>query len=237
MREETVRAGPARSRERFDLSLDGRQIAAMVVGSLVVLGVVFALGLNVGRQLARREAEAARPPDALEALDRPPVPPAPPVQTETLTYHERLTQVPPRSPVLQARTPETVPANVQPRAALAPATPAPSPADPAPKKGPSSPGTAQAATAPDEPSQTDASSPGARSGWCVQLGAVHDRAEADRIAARFRSAHPRIEEAEVSGKRWYRVRAGAFESRTEAERSLEQLARQTGAKGYVTASR
>jgi DedD protein len=230
MREETVRSRDVRTRERFDLSLDGRQIASIVVGALVMLGVVFALGLNVGRQLARREAEAARPPDALDALDRPPAPPAPSVQAEALTYHERLTKAPPRSPVLQAGAAEPAPAKAQvPAAPATSAAVATAIADPTP----AAEATAKADTT---PTTTSGATP-ARAGWCIQLGAVHDRTEADRIAAKFRSARPRIEQVDLSGTRWYRVRVGSFESRTAAERTLDDLARQTGAKGYVTASR
>ena len=64
------------SREKFEISLDGRQVASIVVGALVILGVVFVLGLNVGKQLAARRGDAARAGD-LEALDHVPAAPAP----------------------------------------------------------------------------------------------------------------------------------------------------------------
>jgi cell division septation protein DedD len=71
----------------------------------------------------------------------------------------------------------------------------------------------------------------------VQVGASQDRAEADRIAAKFRSYGPRVEEAEVAGKgTWYRVRVGSFPTREAAERYLRDLARETGVKGYVASS-
>jgi cell division septation protein DedD len=72
----------------------------------------------------------------------------------------------------------------------------------------------------------------------VQLAASQDRAEAERLATRFAALNPRIEEADVPGKgRFYRVRVGAFDSREAAERYREDVARETGAKGFVTPSR
>ena len=40
-----------------------------------------------------------------------------------------------------------------------------------------------------------------------------------------------------TSNRFYRVRVGAFETRQEAERYLRDVARETGAKGFVTPSR
>ncbi|MGB8932486.1 MAG: SPOR domain-containing protein, partial [Anaeromyxobacteraceae bacterium] len=81
---------PRSREERFDLSLDGRQIASVVVGAIVVLAVVFVLGLNVGKQLARGEERPASGADALAALDQNRVAPSPAVRDESLTYHDRL---------------------------------------------------------------------------------------------------------------------------------------------------
>ena len=42
----------------------------------------------------------------------------------------------------------------------------------------------------------------------------------------------------MTGKgRWYRVRAGSFESREAAERLRREISRGTGASGYVVAER
>src|SRR5512133_227074 len=104
-----------RSRERFDLSLDGRQIASVVVGA-----VVFVLGLNVGKQLARSEERPATGGDALAALDQTQVAPAPAVRDESLTYHDRLLKerptaaqaepVAPAAPAAAPATPTAAPA-------------------------------------------------------------------------------------------------------------------------------
>jgi DedD protein len=206
-------------REKFEISLDGRQVASIVVGALVILGVVFVLGLNVGKQIGMRQAEVAVAPGDLEALDRAPAPA--PATKEPLTFHDRLTKDAPAAPPPAEPAPAPAPApKAEPPAAEAPA-PAPAPA-PTPKPVEAAP---RAEPPPDRP-------------WTVQLAAAQDRAEAERTAARFAALHPRIEAADVPGKgRFYRVRVGAFETKQDAERYLRDVARETGAKGFVTPSR
>ena len=57
-----------RLRERIQLSLDDRQVAALATGALLLLAGMFALGLLVGMQVARRSPEPA-PMGDLAALD------------------------------------------------------------------------------------------------------------------------------------------------------------------------
>ncbi|HEU4384461.1 MAG TPA: SPOR domain-containing protein [Anaeromyxobacteraceae bacterium] len=209
---------PNRIRERFTLSLDGRQVASVVVGSLVVLAAVFVLGFSVGRQIGLREARpAAAPADPLAALDAPSPRPDAGEPPPRLSYHEALTKDRP------AELPRPAPARA-PAAEPRPAPAAPSPpsqraeASPAPRELPAAPAAGAPAGA-----------------FAVQVGASQDRAEADRIAEKYRSHRPRVVEAVVPGKgRWYRVRLGAFETRSEADRYLLDLSRETGAKGFVT---
>src|SRR5512138_2694846 len=113
MREPNARV---RSRERFEVSLDGRQVASIVVGALVILGVVFVLGLNVGKQIGMRQAEVAAPAGDLDALDRAPAPPR--LAREPLTFHDRLTKDAPPPPP-PAPPPATVAAALPPPAAPA----------------------------------------------------------------------------------------------------------------------
>lgn len=211
---------PRTSRERFDLSLDGRQIASVVVGAIVVLAVVFVLGLNVGKQLARREERL--PPtgkEALAALDTAPVAPAPAVRDEALTYHDRLMK---ERPVAPPAEPAPAPAPV--------ATPPAPPPPPEPTPAPTPP-----AAPPPVAAEPPAAPPAPLAGdWCVQVGAANERAEAERIASKFERFKPRIEVAVLQGKTWHRVRVGAFAEKADAERFLKDLARETGAKGFVT---
>ena len=108
--------GNGRVKERIELSLDGRQIASVVVGALVLLGVVFVLGLNLGRQLAVKQLEATRG-DALAALDRPHPAPAVPIPDDALTFHDRLTKD--RPPIDEAVARPAVPTPAAPTTATA----------------------------------------------------------------------------------------------------------------------
>jgi DedD protein len=199
-------------KERIELSLDGRQIASIVVGALVLLGVIFVLGLNLGRQLATKQLEATRG-DALAALDRPPPTRAGPISDDALTFHDRLTKdrpPPPEDPPARA-----APTPVAPVAVTPPASPgAPTPA----------------------PAAAPATSAGTT--FAVQLVSTTSRPEADKLAGKLQEFDPRVESAEVTGKgRVYRVRIGAFETRAEAEKMLKTLAPRTGAKGMVVSIR
>lgn len=57
-----------RMKEKFDVSLDNRQIVSLLIAGIVVMGAVFVLGVVVGKKLAGN-AEAAAAPDLLSALD------------------------------------------------------------------------------------------------------------------------------------------------------------------------
>ncbi|QRO01853.1 SPOR domain-containing protein [Archangium violaceum] len=57
-----------RMKEKFDVSLDNRQIVSLLIAGIIVMGAVFVLGVVVGKQLAGN-AQAAAAPDLLSALD------------------------------------------------------------------------------------------------------------------------------------------------------------------------
>lgn len=59
-----------RLREKFELSLDNRQIVSITVAALVVLGGVFVLGVVVGKKLAGEQFAATPPADLLTSLDQ-----------------------------------------------------------------------------------------------------------------------------------------------------------------------
>lgn len=58
-----------RMKEKYDLSLDNRQIVSLTIAGIVVLGAVFVLGVVVGKKLAESD-KAAGAPDLLSALDQ-----------------------------------------------------------------------------------------------------------------------------------------------------------------------
>jgi DedD protein len=243
--------------EKFEVALDGRQIASVVVGALVLLGVVFVLGYNVGRQVGGRP-DRAPAAGTLAALDE--------AGQERTTFWDQLPKNrparPPSGPAPGA-PPEAAPARPAPEPAVvavsaAPATPAPLPADAQPassapadgappaaalaaaSSGAGTPVTASAVTEPPAerpPSPAPAAAPRAerRGSFTVQVGATQSRADADRLAARFTGRGARIAEGEAAGiGRVWRVRVGSFADRAAAARLSEQLARETGVKGFVT---
>jgi cell division septation protein DedD len=236
----------SRIRERFELSLDGKQVASIVVGALVVLGAVFVLGLNVGRQLAAGSAPP-RPENPLAALDRAPVPPAGEKEPR-LSFHDALTKGPPETaPIPEAKpkvdpgsravgtalntlppAPTPAPADRAPAPAAAPAR-APAPKKPLPAKDPMASAVAKVSSLPAE-----GAAPGR---FAVQVGATQNEAEAERLQRKLASEGARVVVADVPGKgRWYRIQLGSYASRAEAEQRRAALAAQ-GVKGFVAQGR
>lgn len=111
-------------KEKYDLSLDNRQVVSLLIGSLVVLGAVFIIGVVVGKKLALRD-EAAQAPDILTALDAQAEEHARTQQEAALTFPDELTK---KSPVIAGAAPAAQPPVVTIE------LPAPRPAAPAGEK-------------------------------------------------------------------------------------------------------
>jgi DedD protein len=244
-----------RMKEKWDLSLDSRQVGSLTIGALVVLGSVFVLGVVVGKGLAGSE-QASEVPDLLTALDQ--------KAKVSLTFQEELTRKAPPPPV-EPRPAPVQPAPVQVAAARDPVpAPAPAPA-PEPVPAPAPPAAAQPAPvqisaeiggsrgpAPEVPTRSgelkdafaratqaappaEASSDGA---FTLQLSASQSRDEADRFAARLRERGyaPYIISVDVAGKgTWHRVRMGSFPSRDAAQRYLADFKRETQLDAFIAA--
>src|SRR5262249_4119199 len=111
-----------RMREKYDLSLDSRQVVSLLIGGIVVLGAVFVLGVLVGKKLAGTP-RADHAPDLLTALDHKSdalerARAAPP-----LTFQEELTRPTPSTPAA-ARPAPAVAGCPPPPSSPAPAPPA-----------------------------------------------------------------------------------------------------------------
>lgn len=135
-------------KEKFDVSLDNRQIVSLLIAGIVVMGAVFVLGVVVGKKLAGN-AQASAAPDLLSALDAN-AQALQEVQKEkepALTFQDELTR----------KGSEPAP---EPKPAKAPASkPAPiaSASKPAPAAAPAAkPATTAAATPAEKPSNKDA---------------------------------------------------------------------------------
>jgi DedD protein len=87
-----------RMKEKYDLSLDSRQVVSLLVGGIVVLGAVFVLGVLVGKKLAGNQ-RTERTPDLLAALDTKSEALERARAAPPLTFQEELTRAtPPRPP-------------------------------------------------------------------------------------------------------------------------------------------
>jgi cell division protein FtsN len=229
-----------RVREHYELSLDGRQVASIVVGALVLLGAVFVLGLHLGRQLGAA-APPARPENPLAALDRQPAAPAEAREKEPrLSFHDALTKGSPETaPVAEPRPPRPDPGTPVTGTALNALPPVPAAAPPAPAQKPR-PAPAPAAPRRDAMAAAVAkvsalpAAAGPAGRFAVQVGATQSEAEAQRLQRRLAAHGARVVVADVPGKgRWYRIKVGSYETRGEAEQRRAVLASE-GVKGFVT---
>ncbi|MBS2031018.1 MAG: SPOR domain-containing protein [Deltaproteobacteria bacterium] len=271
-----------RIREKLELSLDHGQVVAFVIGALVVMGVVFVLGVMVGKQIAPEGKSA--PTDLLSAIDQKAVTDAGQV---ALTFQQELTaKVEPTTPpaVAAARTAKPVerpapkvdphPAEAKPEpkqdpkpveakadepsdddkadakaevAVAEPPKPAPKPVEvakaddkPAPPPAPLDKKLSDAFSAAkkDAPKQVAVAIP--TTGFTVQVAASQQKDEVDAVMTRLRTSglRPYLVDAEIPGKgHWYRVRVGAFKTRDDAQRYLNDLKRETGLTAFVTAAK
>jgi len=250
-----------RMREKYDLSLDSRQVVSLLIGGIVVLGAVFVLGVLVGKKLAGTP-RADRAPDLLTALDHKSdalerARAAPP-----LTFQEELTKpAAPAPTVVRVPAPAAAatPASSAPTAVAKPTLPRPAavppPAtaepkaerkvEPEKKAEPARPAAAESvatrsapAAAHPAPKVPEATS--AAGAFTLQLGASANRDDAERQASRLREKGyaPYIVAAEVPGKgTWYRVRMGSFPTKDAATRYLQDFKRETQAEAFVASTR
>jgi cell division protein FtsN len=125
-------------KEKFDVSLDNRQIVSLLIAGIVVMGAVFVLGVVVGKKLAGN-AEASAAPDLLSALDANAQALQEAQKEPPLTFQDELTRKsatapepkpaakPPAAPAAKPAPTAATPA-AKPAPAAAPATPAEKPA-------------------------------------------------------------------------------------------------------------
>lgn len=216
-------------KEKYELSLDTRQIMSLTLVGLIALGGVFVLGVAVGKKLSS-EDKVAQPVDLLSQIDAKSEP--------KLTYQEELTKETPKPPKPAPAPPEPVkPVEV----VEAPKPPTPTPSEPNEEPVPTR-------TAPPvEHDAGDLKEAIARAqrpveaspdgSWTLQLSAYQDKAEADRFASDLRGKGyaPYVVEAHVAGKgTWYRVRMGRFPSKDAAGRYLSDFQRETQISAFVT---
>jgi DedD protein len=205
-----------RMKDKFDLSLDSRQIVSLLVAGMVVLGAVFVLGVVVGKKLSEAD-RAAQSHDLLTALDEKAAAMQKVAEEPPLTFQKTLTEKappePPKAaaPVKVAEAPKPAPAPAPTPVAEAPKPPPPAPAPVADEPKPVVVADAPKGTVPQTPVATRTAPAEAReparpksvklavppprapmpsaapkTGWTLQLHASQDKADADRFAASMR---------------------------------------------------
>lgn len=236
-------------KEKFDLSLDNRQIVSLLIAGLVVLGAVFVLGVVVGKKLSANP-EAGRAPDLLAALDDKATAMDEMRKDASLTFQDELTKPepvrqdpppPPAKVVVVEKTPAEVPA---------------AKVDPKPEEKKTDEVAKVEEKKVDEAIPTRTHDGGLKDAFAnlnkkatppaeavpngkftLQLSATQTKDEAVRFAAKLRDSGyaPYIVEAVVPNRgTWYRVRMGSFPSRDAATRYLSDFKRETSMEAFVT---
>lgn len=253
-----------RMREGFDLHLDNRQIVSFVIGSLIMLGVVFALGVLVGKQLAASAlAAAARPVDPLAAIDakesaRTPssvqgTGEIPTPKADALTFQKELTKpaatnplIEPGKPVGKEKASKDVPEK---NAKLAKAEAAVEPVKEAKAREPAKADRTERAEKPetskDEPKRKEGlaaafDKAGGKSdlgSYTLQVASLPTKADADRVVNKLaaKSISAHVIEADVPGRgHVFRVRAGTYASYAEAEEALRAFKKKSALTAIIT---
>ncbi len=198
-----------RNKDRAELRLDRLHLVWLTLGFVVALGIVFALGVLVGKRQALL-ACLGSPADPLAQID------ADGKRHSEFTFYERLT-----APGARVASPRPAP---PPKPVVTPA-PAPPPAEPAPAPVPES--RAPLAAAYDVRADLD-HGPAESGDYTVQVSSFQTQEDAKAfVAALERKGYkPFVVVAEVSGKgKWYRVRLGAFKELEHANSAKELLAK------------
>ena len=227
-----------RMREKYDLSLDSRQVVSLLIGGIVVLGAVFVLGVLVGKKLAGTP-RADHAPDLLTALDH---------KSDAL---ERARAAPPLTFQEELTKPATTPpAAIRAPSASAPVTTATSASTPAPRPSPA-PATVSAPTPAASAPAATAAKPGATArGAAVPVttaATTEAKAEPEKKAAPARTppadsvatrstpaaAHPapKVPDA-TSATGAFTLQLGASPNRDDAERQASRL-REKGYAPYI----
>lgn len=243
-----------RLKEKYDLSLDDRQIVTLTIASLVVLGGVFMLGVVVGKKLSGAQPDQPSA-DLLGQLDQrtAALNSLKEQDAAALTFQDELTKKAP-GPVALPSADEKVERKAPPEKVAAADAPkveaskveAPKVEVSAAPPLPESPKAEPIATRTNDggglkeafgKAQRPPSEAVADGAWTVQLAAYQERAEADRFAAGLRDKGyaPYIVEVAIPNKgQWYRVRMGRFPNRDAASRYMDDFKRETSINAMVT---
>ncbi len=223
-----------RVKERYDFTLDSRQIGLVLFAALVAAALLFVLGMSVGRQWERRliaGRDQASPPYGARAGDVPvedEVPAAPPVSPASAANKA---DVPGAGRTGKQDQPEEMetPEAMKPEELTFPKVLTTGGGQAAPRAKETKPAPAKSA----KPSKAEGS-------YTVQVGAFKDRASADTLAGKLRKkgydsgVYP---PAGSKPAKIYRVHVGSFKTKADAQKTAEKLVKSEKLKTYVTSYR
>jgi cell division septation protein DedD len=193
----------SRYKKKDHIEIQAKYVSLLIVGSVALVGLVFALGLLVGSRATK--AAPCAPLDPLEALDVKSGEPAPPqgASGEFKTFHETLTQ-----PVETAVTP----ASLLPTASAA-AEPEAAPPVALDEAGLARPRNTESPI----PEEVRDGEPGT---YSLQVDSFRDRREASQLVQKLAKAGHAAFLVSVDipdrGGQWFRVRIGPFSNKVEA---------------------
>jgi DedD protein len=214
-------------KDKIEVSLDGRQIFYLFFGGAVIVGLVFVLGVMVGRRVEARghvDRVKTQPAiDPLAALDRleggnglsfqgalrgaeTPKPDVEKQIDERALVHEEPT---PAKPVKAEPKPE-------PKAEAKPEPKAEAKPEPKAEAKPEPKAEAKAESKPEPKAEAKPEpKPEPKARFTLQLSSFQDRSEAEAYLTQLKangSASAYVTEADVDGKTFYRVRLGNYRS-------------------------
>ena len=219
---------PELYKDKVEVSLDGRQIFYLFFGGAVIVGLVFVLGVMVGRRVEARghieRAHVEASADPLAALDRL-------EGGKGLTFQGVLRGAPPPvTPVERTieqgenKKPEKVVEEKKPEKVVEDKKPEKVAEDKKPEK--------VAEDKKPEKVAEDKKPDEKKPRFTLQLSSFQDRAEAQAFADSIRAAgfEPHVTEGEVDGKQFYRVRLGTYrtlEAANDAKEDFEKTAKKS----------
>jgi cell division septation protein DedD len=213
-------------RDKILLQIDRRQVPVLAIAALLLFGAAFALGVFIGKGLVSA-APAAQPVGNLEALDQRKDAAVAPVKAkadEAEAEAEREREREREKSAAAAKDKEAKKkAEGQKAAQRAKAL-----------QGAAAASIRQPGEEADQATGTPASS------FTVQIGSSTNKAEADRIVQKARSAglQPFVVEANLGQKgTWYRVRVGSFQDRADADKFRRDVERELGGRALVMPAR
>jgi cell division protein FtsN len=225
-------------KDKIEVSLDGRQIFYLFFGGAVIVGLVFVLGVMVGRRVEARghldHARTSAASDPLAALDR--LDGRERGARETTASDATALAFPTalRGEQIKAPVDDKIAELGAQRAAAPPEPPAPlvapvAPAKPAADKKPDKKPAADKADKKPEKKPEKAR-------YTLQLSSFHDKAEAEAYLETIRTAgfSPYLAEGEVDGKQFYRVRLGSYRTLDAANDGKAAFEKQASKTAYVT---